>query len=183
MPENILENADFSRKRGRPTTKIQAETEVTLRVYYEMNLSAQAASRQPGMPSAKTCEKYFRTWTNNYRKNYCKEISERQKNSKMQMIATYDSLIFKSNVQLNKFTKLILEDQKHQEIANARLRAAGKPEKPYAPNPYYEGMFKSLIGDIASLCDAKTALEMQPTFDEVEERRNLNRQLRKLRRK
>lgn len=169
MSEKLTNTSDFSRKVGRPTPKAQKDMEENLRIYYKMNISAQEASKQPGMPSDKTCEKYFRLWTEQYRENYREDISERQKDAKMRMIAVYDSLILKLNIQLNKFTGLILEDQRRQETANDKLGTHGKPAKQYVPNPYYEGMFKGLIRDIAVLCDAKTALEMQPTIDEEHE--------------
>lgn len=175
MPREFTDNSDFLRGRGRPSAKNQAEMKQRLRLYYDMNLSAQAASKQPGMPSDKTCEKYFRLWTEKYLDEYQEDIAERQKNAKIRMLVTYDKLILNLYIQLNKFTGLIIDDQKQQEFEIRKNDFEGKPSQQYRPNSYYEGMYKGLISDIAALTDAKTALEMQPTIDEEQEKRILEK--------
>ena len=175
MPEKLSKTTVKKNRGGRPTAKLQEEMASKLRNYYDMGVTAQFTSKQQGMPNEKTCEKYFRMWTEEYRETYNDDISERQKDAKARLVAVYDQLIYYLNVQLNKFTGLIIEDQGHQEFENRKQESIGKKTKPYRPNPYYEGMFKGLIKDIAILNDAKTALDMQPTIDEEHEQRILEK--------
>ena len=159
-------------KGGRPSKKEQAEMEVKLRPFFDMNMTALFVSTQPGMPNIHTVTRIFSKWANQLLDSYdYGHVDERQVLAKIKLTNAFQRLLFKLEYQLNRFENIIEEDREAQTLARINVGSEGRIDdvKPYTPNMMWEYMYKKLVESIAELQDAIAANESVPTVWEQSE--------------
>ncbi len=149
-------------------TKIPEEQIDNLKDFWKMGLSAEQASNKPNTPGRQTCQKYFRQWNEQIRKEYDIETNERQILAKQKLRIAFQRLLEKLEDQLNTFENICTVEFNKWHADNKEAidgKQYTKIEK-YEPDFNSERMKKSLVGMIAEIQDAMAANEIAPTIEE-----------------
>lgn len=142
-----------------------------LRDFWKMGFSAEQTSNKPNTPGRQTCQKYFRQWNEQIRKEYDIETNERQILAKQKLRIAFQRLLEKLEDQLNTFENIttVLFNRWHSENKKAIDEKKYTEIKEYKPNMNAENMKRHLIGMIAEIQDAMAANETAPTIMEEAE--------------
>ena len=152
-------------------TKIPQEQIDNLRDFWKMGLSAEQASNKPNTPGRESCQKYFRQWNEQIRKEYDIETNERQILAKQKLRVAFQRLLEKLEDQLNTFENIttVLFNKWHADNKEAIDEKQYTKITEYEPNMNAEKMKRILVGMIAEIQDAMAANETAPTIMEESE--------------
>jgi len=149
-------------------SKIPQEQIDNLKDFWKMGLSAEQTSNKPNTPGRQTCQKYFRQWNEQIRKEYDIETNERQILAKQKLRISFQRLLEKLEDQLNTFENIVTVrfNKWHADNKKAIDEKQYTAIEDYHPNMEAERMKKSLTGMIAEIQDAMAASEIAPTIME-----------------
>lgn len=161
-----------SRKKGRAgrLSEIPPFQIDRAREYFDMNQTAEYASKQPDTPGREACQKLFRQWEMELIDGRNLDVDERQQLALEKLKNTYRRLITKAEFQLNIFENL--SQQKRKEWSKALgIKGATLPD--YKPDMQWEYMIKNLNEYIAQLQDSLISMDIQTTVNEDSEEARL----------
>ena len=152
-------------------SKIPQEQIDNLKDFWKMGLSAEQAHNKPNTPGRDKCQKFYRKWNEQIRKEYDIETNERQILAKQKLRISFQRLLEKLEDQLNTFENICTVEFNKWHADNKKAideKQYTKIEK-YVPDMNAERMKKSLVGMIAEIQDAMGANEIAPTIMEQSE--------------
>lgn len=151
-----------------PTFKIPEQQIVTARNFYNMGLSAELSSKQPEMPGRESCQKLWRFWDNELRNSYNMDTNERQILDKQRMNESYKRILFKLEIQLNRYDTALDSEFQEWQRNTKKMEDAGKHDKvkAYQINNKLEMDKLKIMQTILEIRDAMTALSVTPTVNE-----------------
>ena len=136
-----------------------------------MGMDATFSSKQPGMPGIDTCYKLWRFWDSELRNSYEIDTNERQILEKQKMIESYKRLIFKLEIQLNKYDTTLDSEYREWQAEVKELEMAGQDNKipAFEINDKLERTKLQIIQTITDTRDRMGALSIQSTINERDE--------------
>ena len=153
-----------------PTTKIPEQQVITARNFYNMGMDAEFAYKQPGTPGRDTCQRLWRFWNMELRDSYQMDTNERQILEKQKMIESYKRLIFKLEIQLNKYDTALESEFKTWQIMAQEKEANGDENIPsFEINDKLERTKLLVLQTIIDTRDRMGALSIQSTINENDE--------------
>lgn len=154
-----------------PTTRVPEQQIVTARNFYNMGMDAEFAFKQPGTPGRDSCQKLWRFWDNELRNSYNMDTSERQIMDKQKMNESYKRILFKLEIQLNKYETILDSEFKEWQRDAKRMEDMGKGDKvkTYQINNRLEMGKLKILQTILETRDAMAGLSITSTINERHE--------------
>lgn len=153
-----------------PTVKVPEQQVITARNFYNMGMDAEFAYKQPGTPGRDTCQRLWRFWNMELRNSYQMDTNERQILEKQKMIESYKRLIFKLEIQLNKYDTTLDSEFKAWQIMAQEKEANGDENIPsFEINDKLERTKLLVLQAIIDTRDRMGALSIQSTINENDE--------------
>jgi hypothetical protein len=149
-----------------PTTKIPEQQVITARNFYNMGLDAEFSSKQPGTPGRDTCQRLWRFWNMELRDTYQMDTNERQILDKQRMNESFKRILFKLEIQLNKYETTLDGHFKEWQRKAKQMEYAGKEPNPFEINDKLERSKLVILQTILECRDKMTALSIASTVNE-----------------
>lgn len=153
-----------------PTSKVPEQQIVVARNFYNMGMDAKFTAKQPGTPGQDTCQKLWRFWDNELRKEYEIDTNERQINVKQRLNESFKRLLFKLEIQLQKYETALDSAWNAWQFMVKKKQADGDENIPAFEIDTKVEMDKlKVIQTIIETRDAMAAMELTPTINEQDE--------------
>lgn len=152
-----------------PTIKVPEQQIVTARNFYNGGFSAELSSKQPSTPGRETCQKLWRFWDGQRRDEYEMDTNERQINQKQRMGESYSRMLFKLEIQLNKYETVLDSEYKDWQAETREMEQAGQEIAPFKLDSKTEMHKLAIVQAIIECREKMAGLVISSTIDERDE--------------